>query len=82
MLAQVKRGESVTILDRGVPVARLEPIVAGVDPEGRAQRLERAGVLSAARSAPPTDLLREPPPALHDGASAVEVLLKERRAGR
>jgi antitoxin (DNA-binding transcriptional repressor) of toxin-antitoxin stability system len=82
LLAQVKGGETVVILDRGVPVARLEPIVAGAEPEGRIQRLERAGIVAGGSAAPPVDRIRKPGPSLDHGASAVEAVLQERRKGR
>jgi prevent-host-death family protein len=81
LLAEVRAGETVVIVDRGIPVARLEP-VAGQrgEADGRLARLERAGVLHAARREPPVSLvLEEPPPAR---ASAVEVLLAERSTSR
>ena len=45
LLDRVKAGERIIITDRGVPVARLEPIAAAADPTGRLGRLERAGIL-------------------------------------
>jgi prevent-host-death family protein len=82
LLEQVRRGERVLILDRGVPVARLEPVVGYSDATGRLQRLERAGALSIGSAAPPLELLRRPGPALSDGASGAETLIDERRSGR
>ena len=45
LIDRVRSGESILILDRGVPVARLEPVAAFPDPTGRLRRLERAGVI-------------------------------------
>src|SRR5438105_4648402 len=83
LLAEVRAGETVVIVDRGVPVARLEP-VAGQrdDAEGRLARLQRTGALHAARREPPVGLVLEEPPRPGPGASAVEALLAERSAGR
>jgi prevent-host-death family protein len=83
LIDRVKGGESVLIVDRGTPVARLESAVgAETDPEGRIVRLERAGVVRPARKPPSAALLTSaPPPAAH-GASAVGALLDERRSGR
>ena len=51
LIDRVKGGESVLIVDRGTPVARLESVIgAGPDPEGRVARLERAGAVRAARA--------------------------------
>ena|SRR5665213_1721738 len=82
LIDRVRSGESVLILDRGVPVARLEPVAAFPDPSGRLRRLERAGVIRVGDAPPPLDLLRTPGPQLAPGASAVQALLAERRSGR
>ena len=83
LIDRVRSGESVLIVDRGIPVARLESAVGGEgDAEGRIARLERAGAVRVARTRPPQTLLSEPPPRLRKGASAVQALLEERRAGR
>ncbi len=81
LLDRVRAGETVLILDRGVPVARLEPVSEDADPTGRMQRLERAGIIHAGRGAPPIERLREPLPKLAPGVSAVAMLLEERRSG-
>lgn len=82
LIDRVRSGESVLILDRGVPVARLEPVAAFPDPTGRLRRLERAGLIRVGDEAPPLDLLRTPAPTLASGESAVGALLAERRSGR
>ena len=82
LIDQVKSGESILILDRGVPVARLEPVSAYSDPTGRLSRLERAGVMKVGDSPPPLELLRTPAPALAPGASSVQGLVRERRSSR
>ncbi len=82
LIDRVRSGESILILDRGVPVARLEPVAAFPDPTGRLRRLERAGVIRVGETAPPLDLLRTPGPTLAPGASAVQALLEERQSGR
>jgi len=82
LIDRVRSGESILILDRGVPVARLEPVAAFPDPTGRLRRLERAGLIRVGAAQVPLDLLRTPAPAPAPGASAVQALLEERRAGR
>src|SRR5438876_3190362 len=82
LIDRVRSGESILILDRGVPVARLEPVAAFPDASGRLRRLERAGVIRVGEAPPPLDLIRTPAPTLAPGPSSVEVLLEERRAGR
>ncbi|MGH2513417.1 MAG: type II toxin-antitoxin system Phd/YefM family antitoxin [Candidatus Limnocylindrales bacterium] len=82
LIDRVRTGESILILDRGVPVARLEPVATFPDPTGRLRRLERIGAIRVGEAPPPLDLLREPAPALPADASAIQALLEERRSGR
>jgi prevent-host-death family protein len=83
LIDRARAGESVLIVDRGTPVARLESAVsAAPDAEGRIARLERAGAVRAAIKPPVTELLSTSPPSLQAGASAVAALLEERREGR
>ena len=83
LIDRVKGGESVLILDRGTPVARLEPITSRDDGgDGRAARLERAGLAKRGVAAPPIDLILQPGPASPPGASLLDALLEERRTGR
>ncbi|HEU0216183.1 MAG TPA: type II toxin-antitoxin system prevent-host-death family antitoxin [Stellaceae bacterium] len=80
----LKGGSAVLIVDRGRPVARLEPVTADLDaePDGRLLRLVRDGIVRPRRAAPPPRLFSQPPPRAKAGASAVKSLLKERREGR
>lgn len=82
LIDRVKGGETVLILDRGVPVARLEPVASNIDPSGRIRRLERAGTLKVGVGPPPLDRLRQAAPEAAPGASVVEALLEDRRSGR
>jgi prevent-host-death family protein len=81
LLDRVKAGESIVILDRGRPVARLSPATEYDDPDGRVARLERAGVIRVGSGAPPVDLIGRPGPELAPGASVLDALLEERREG-
>src|SRR5687768_16671489 len=81
-LDQVRQGESIVILDRGTPVARLEPVQADADPSGRLRRLERAGLVATAQQRMPLAMLRQPGPKPSGRASAVKALLEERRGDR
>jgi len=82
LIDQVRAGETITLLDRGTPVARLEPVVSSSDQDGRMRRLVRAGMV---RPAEPMDLQRvladlpDPP---RSKTSVVDALVEERRAGR
>src|SRR3954452_23725461 len=83
LIDRVKGGESVLIVDRGTPVARLESAVsADADPEGRIARLERAGAVRPAGKPPAATVLASSPPRAARGASAVTGLVDERRSGR
>ena len=82
LLDRVRRGETVLIEDRGVPVAQLQPVAVGPEADNaRAARLVRAGVLRPAKSNAPVRLDNERP-RLRKGASAVAAALAERDEGR
>ena len=78
----LRAGSPVLIVDRGRPVARLEPVAGrdAAEQEGRLARLVREGAVRSRRAAPPLPLFSAPPP--RAAASAVELLLDERRQGR
>jgi prevent-host-death family protein len=83
LLAEVRAGETIVIVDRGVPVARLGPVARqGDDDGGRNARLQRTGAVRAGREEPPLGLVLAQPPSVEPGASALEALLAERSAGR
>lgn len=80
---RVKAGETILIVERGRPVARLEPAVSideGAD--GRLARLERAGIVRRPKRRGKIDLLLQPLPRLRKPVDIVEVVLEERREGR
>jgi len=81
LLRRVRAGKSVLILDRDIPVARLEPVAAGTLPdEQRLRGLERQGLLRRSRQAGDcaARLRKLPAPALPKGRSAIQALLAER----
>jgi len=80
----LKGGSSVLIVDRGRPVARLEPVMSGQEAgsDGRLSRLVREGIVRPGRKSLPPELLASQPPRPKGGASAVDALLEERRQGR
>ena len=82
LIDHVRAGESVVILDRGRPVARLEPVVQFDDVDGRIARLVRAGLIRVGTAAPPVELMSRRGPSLRQGASAVAAVIEERRQGR
>jgi prevent-host-death family protein len=84
LIDSVKGGSPVLIVDRGRPVARLEPVTIGSesDHEGRLARLIREGVVRPGRGRLPKMMFPDQPPRLKAGASAVSALIEERRTGR
>jgi antitoxin (DNA-binding transcriptional repressor) of toxin-antitoxin stability system len=84
MLDRVKHGETILIVDRDQPVARLEPVLGGneADQEGRLARLERAGLARRGRGALSASVLKDPPPAPEGGVDVVAALISERGGGR
>ena len=84
LIARVRHGESFIIEDRGLPVARLEPVATRGrrDVEGRAARLERQGVLRPALSSAPRRILTTSPPTPKGDATLSDAVMTERRDGR
>lgn len=81
LIDQVRAGETVLITDRGVPVARLEPVSTSSDPTGRVERLTRAGLMRPGTGAPSAELLAGPTVAAPEGVSLVDLVIEERRSG-
>ena len=83
LIDSVKGGSPVLIVDRGRPVARLEPVSGiGFDDDNRLARLVREGVVRPARGVAPGELFATKPPRPKSGVSGVRALLDERRDGR
>jgi prevent-host-death family protein len=83
LIDRVKSGSTVLIVDRGRPVARLEPIRGlGSAADDRLVRLVRDGVVRPARGVRSAALFTSKPPRGKKGASGVRVLVDERREGR
>jgi prevent-host-death family protein len=86
-LELAKRGETIVVLDRTVPVAR---IVSAVTSEGkvededeiRLRQLEAGGVIRRGDPAKIEHALKRRPVKLKSGADILEVLLKERDEAR
>ena len=83
-LRRVKAGESVLVMERQTPIARIVPVDLDsqggregdrVDEEAKLARLEQAGVLVRRGSGSPLDVLGQP---LRAGAGVLEALLDER----
>lgn len=85
LLRSARAGKGVLILDRDVPVARLEPVAADTLPDDvRLLGLERQGLIRRPlRAGSVWEKLKGiPAPRLKTGASAVAALLAEREEGR
>lgn len=83
LIDKVKTGSPILIVDRGRPVARLEPVGGlGSDDDSRLARLVRDGIVRPARAPLPKSLVETKPPRLRKGASGVKALLDDRRDGR
>jgi prevent-host-death family protein len=77
LLASVKRGESVLILERDRPIARIVPVEpAGRDDDERLAELERRGIIRRAARPPRKTLPR--PIELPEGSSILDALLRDR----
>ena len=85
LLDAVRAGESILILDRDRPVARLEPVTDAHAHElpDVLSRLERAGLLRRATAAIPRDVLAAADDSLSGPDDALlHALLEDRREGR
>lgn len=77
LIDAVKEGETILILDRGRPVAKLVPVLdREADDDARLAALEKAGLVRRATRPAPHKL----PPSikLPPGVSVLEALLEER----
>jgi prevent-host-death family protein len=82
LIDQVRAGETVLITDRGVPVARLEPVATSEDPVGRLERLTRAGLVRPGTGELSEEMLAGPTVSAPEGVSLVDLVIEERRSGR
>jgi prevent-host-death family protein len=80
----LKNGSPVLIVDRGRPVARLEPVVGDREGEmdARLSRLIREGLVRPRRHEPDPALFTGRLPRARGGVSAVDLVIQERREGR
>jgi prevent-host-death family protein len=76
ILRRVKSGQEILITERGVPVARIQPLDDAQRRSTRRTRLARAGLLRPGKARLPR-LLAAPPEGRPSGV--VEALVEERR---
>lgn len=81
LLRVVKRGQSVTITDRGVPVATVAPPASIDGYPAKLVELARRGLITLPKERPSIDWLKLPLPKTKDGSSVVDTLLEERKSG-
>lgn len=81
LLREVRRGRSITITDRGVPVATLSPPVTSKGLPPRVLELARRGIVKLPTRPLSLEWLNLPRPKLKNGASVVAALLEERESG-
>jgi prevent-host-death family protein len=79
-LDKVRAGETVVVLDRDRPVARIERIEPAEEGDERLARLERQGLVRRGSESLPAALLQTPGP--RSASSVVEALIEERREAR
>ena len=84
LLDRVRHGETILIVDRDRPVARLEPVVTAEegDEDGRLSRLERAGLIRRGGGSMGREVLKKRPPKALKGGDILEALLTDREEGR
>ena len=83
LVDRVKGGTPVLIVDRGHPVARLEPVGAtSGSGDQRLLGLIRAGIVRPRRAPLPKRFFDRPLPKAKRGASILKALLDDRREGR
>jgi antitoxin (DNA-binding transcriptional repressor) of toxin-antitoxin stability system len=84
LLEEVQGGETILILDRGRPIARLEPALGSEagDSTGRIARLEREGLIRCGTGGLAPQILEQPAVRAVPGASIVQALIDEREEGR
>ena len=80
LIDQVKAGKSIVILDRGRPVARLEPVANRGDE--RMAQLVRDGIVRPPLKPFPHRLIATAPPGVAGKKTLLDALLEERRQGR
>ncbi len=84
LLDEVRNGESILIVDRDTPIARIEPVENHPDAENRLKTLARGGIVNLPEKNLDVEkfLQRKGGARLGDGESASDALLGERTETR
>ena len=85
-LEEVRRGETIEVVDRNIPVARVVPVMAASvrghqRDEAWIERLRRSGVVKSGPLKGVAEILKRVPPG-PPKSGVLDALLSERRAGR
>ena len=80
LIDKVRHGETILIMDRDRPVARLEPVLPDAGTDSRLMKLEREGVIHRTRPTQAACILSEAPPKSEN--SLLDALISERAEGR
>ena len=80
LLDRVRNGQTVIIEDRGIPIARLEPLAGSA--EGRAARLARQGLVRPPRRKLTDAFFKTSLPLPPKGRSASAIVIEERSESR
>jgi len=79
----VRKGETVIITDRNLPVAQLAPLPRSVESDAaKLAALERAGLVRRGRAMPAKGSLKRLPPMPQTKADLLSALLADREEGR
>jgi prevent-host-death family protein len=82
LLKLVQAGQSVVITDRGVPVARLEPVRLGPGVPARMIALAQQGLVRLPSREPDASWLDLPRVQVTEGPAPSAMLIEDRREGR
>lgn len=83
LLRRVEAGQSILILSRGRPVARLSPVGPGeAGPKARLARLEEQGLLRRGSGVVPDGLAQAGEPGASGGSALLDALLSDREDAR
>lgn len=84
LLDTVRSGESVLIMDRGKPVARLDPVSMADAAESGAHlsQLERSGLIRLGSTKPARLIVEKEPPRAKKGSSVLRALIANRAEER
>lgn len=84
LLDFVREGETILILDRKKPIARIVPAgnEEGADEESRLWQLERSGLVQTSKHAPSRQIIKEAPPSWKGDKQLSDSLHEEREPSR